>query len=64
VASYSVDGQVYAGLFLNPWAEQPYEGVLAKLPTFRSENEALRKYAGMPLHTLLKLRRRDSAMWR
>jgi len=56
-------GEVYACLFLNPWAEQPYEGALTNLPTFRSENGTLRKYSGMPLHTLLKLRPRDNAMW-
>jgi len=56
-------GQVYACLYLNPWADQPYEGVLARLPTFRVESDALRERAGTPLHRLLKLRLRDSAMW-
>jgi hypothetical protein len=56
-------GQVYACLYLNPWADRPYEGILTKLPTFRFENGALRENAGAPLHKLLKLRPRDSAMW-
>jgi hypothetical protein len=56
-------GQVYACLYLNPWPEQPYEGVLTKLPTFRFEDGILREHAGAPLHKLLKLRLRDSALW-
>lgn len=56
-------GRVDACLYLNPWADQPYEGVLARLPTFRFENRALKLYPGAPLHALLKLRLRNSAMW-
>jgi hypothetical protein len=56
-------GQVYACLYLNPWADNPYDGVLTRLPTFRFENGAERLYAGRPLHELLKLRLRDSAIW-
>lgn len=56
-------GQVYACLYLNPWPEQPYEGVLTKLPTFRFEDGILREHAGAPLHKLLKLRLLDSALW-
>jgi hypothetical protein len=56
-------GQVYACLYLNPWPEQPYEGVLTKLPTFRFEDGILREQAGAPLHKLLKLRLSDSALW-
>jgi hypothetical protein len=55
-------GQVYACLYLNPWADDPYDGVLTRLPTFRFENGAARLYAGRPLHELLKLRLRDSAI--
>jgi hypothetical protein len=57
-------GQVPTCLYLNPWAAQPYDGVLTRLPTFRVENGSLREYAGGPLHKLLKLRKRDSASWR
>ena len=56
-------GQVYAGLYLNPWASQPYQGVLTKVETFRLENGALREYPGAPLHKLLKLRLRDKSTW-
>jgi hypothetical protein len=56
-------GQVYACLYLNPWSAQPYDGVLAKLPTFRLENGEVRNYPGEPLHKLLKLRLRDSGVW-
>jgi hypothetical protein len=56
-------GQVYACLYLNPWPEQPYEGVLIKLPTFRFEDGILREHAGARLHELLKVRLRDSALW-
>ncbi len=56
-------GQVYACLYLNPWPSQPYDGVLAKLPTFRYENGEVREYPGAPLHKLLKLCLRDSAIW-
>jgi hypothetical protein len=57
-------GQVYACLYLNPYSSQPYDGVLAKLRTFRLENGEVREYPGAPLHNLLKLRLRDSALWR
>jgi hypothetical protein len=56
-------GQVYACLYLNPWPAHPYDGVLAKLPTFRFENGEVRELSGAPLHKLLKLRLRDSSMW-
>jgi hypothetical protein len=56
-------GQVYACLYLNPWARQPYDGVLANLPAFRFENGEVREQSGQRLHTLLKLRLRDSTLW-
>ena len=56
-------GQVYACLYLNPWATQPYGGVLTKLETFRHENGEIREYSGTPLHRLLKLRLRDKSIW-
>jgi len=56
-------GQVYACLYVNPWAVQPYGGVLANLPTFRLENGEVHEYPGEPLHKLLKLRLRDSRLW-
>lgn len=56
-------GQVYACLYFNPWASQPYDGVLAKLPAFRFENGEVREYPGAQLHELLKLRLRDKAIW-
>ena len=38
-------------LYLNPWPTQPYDGVLAKLPTFRFENGEVREYPRYePLH--------------
>jgi hypothetical protein len=56
--------QVYACLYLNPWTERPYSGVLTKLPTFRLENGTLKEYTGLPLHKLLKLRLRESVLFR
>ena len=56
-------GQVYTCLYLNPWPTQPYAGVLTKLETFRHENGEVREDPGAPLHTLLKLRLRDSSIW-
>jgi len=55
--------QVYACLYLNPWAAQPYDGVLTKLPTFRFEEGELREHPGVTLPKLLKLRRRCSTLW-
>jgi hypothetical protein len=57
-------GQVYACIYLNPWANQPYAGILTRLPTFRFENGTVVESGGVPLHTLLKLRTRDSSLWR
>ena len=56
-------GQVYACLYLNPWPAHPYDGVLAKLSTFKFENGETREYPGAPLHELLKLRLCDKAIW-
>jgi len=56
-------GQVFACLYLNPWATHHYEGVLTKLETFRHENGEVREYPGLPLHRLLRLQLRDSAIW-
>ena len=56
-------GQVYTGLYLNPWPAHPHDGVLAKLPTFRFENGQVREYPGEPLHKLLRLRLRDKSLW-
>ncbi len=46
-------------LYLNPWANLPYEGVLTKLTTFRLEAGALQEHPGSSLHELLRLRRRE-----
>lgn len=46
-------GQVYACLYLNPWANEPYSGMLTRLPTFRFENGTLCESRGVPLHILL-----------
>lgn len=56
-------GQVYTSLYLNPWPSHPYDGVLAKLPTFKLENGAVREAPGEPLHKLLRLRLRDKSLW-
>jgi hypothetical protein len=56
-------GQAYGCLYVNPWAHHTYHGLLTRLPTFRYENGGLKKSRGAPLHKLLKLRRRDTAMW-
>ena len=56
-------GQVFGCLYLNPWPAYPYDGLFAKLPTFRLENGEVREYPGVPLHKLLNLRLRDSSLW-
>jgi hypothetical protein len=39
-------GQVYVCLYINRWAEPPYDGLLTKLPTFRFENGVAREFPG------------------
>jgi hypothetical protein len=56
-------GQVDCRLYLNPWANRPYDGVLTKLPTSKLENDVLQSRPGASLHELLRLRLRDSALW-
>jgi hypothetical protein len=57
-------GQVYACLYLNPWAEWPYEGLLTQLPTFRFENGEARECPGRPWHELINLQPiTDSSFW-
>lgn len=57
-------GQVYACLYLNPWTDRPYEGLLADLPRVQFEDGEVRHYPGAPLHELLKLPpHADGSMW-
>ena len=57
-------GQVYACLYLNPWAERPYAGLLTELPTFRFENREVREYPGRPWHELMNLEPlADTSLW-
>jgi hypothetical protein len=57
-------GQVYACLYLNPWAERPYDGLFMNLPTFRFENGKAREYPGRQWHQLMHLQPLvDSALW-
>lgn len=57
-------GQVYAFLYLNPWADRPYEGLLTELPSMRFENGAVRHYSGALLHELMNLRpQTDTSIW-
>jgi len=57
-------GQVYACLYLNPWAERPYGGLLTELPTFRFENREAREYPGRPWHELMNLQPlADTSLW-
>lgn len=57
-------GQVWACLYLNPWAYRPYHGVLTKLDTVRYENGALRRDSGAPIHRLLGSELLDSSLWK
>jgi hypothetical protein len=57
-------GQVYACLYLNPWAERPYDGLLAQLPTFRLENGEAREYPGKTWYELMSLKPlADKSLW-
>lgn len=55
-------GQVWACLYLNPWAYRPYHGVLTKLDTVIYENGALRRDPGVPIHRLLGSELLDSSL--
>lgn len=57
-------GQVQACLYLNPWANWPYKGVLTKLDVVRNEDGKLQRYPGAPIHQLLHLRLHDSSLWK
>jgi hypothetical protein len=46
-------GQLYVSLWLNPWADHPYKGLLIELPTFRFENGEAKQYPGRPWHDLM-----------
>jgi hypothetical protein len=54
-------GQVETRLYLNPWAHHSYNGVLAKVDTFKLEDGSLRHYRGKPINELLKLSPHDCA---
>jgi hypothetical protein len=57
-------GQVYACLYLNPWAERPYDGVLTTLPSFRFEKGEVREYPGKSWHDLMGLQPlTDTSLW-
>jgi hypothetical protein len=57
-------GQVWACLYLNPWAHRPYHGVLTKLDTVKYENGVLRRDPGTPIHRLLGSELLDSSLWK
>jgi len=56
-------GQVESRLYLNPFAQRPYNGVLTKLDTFGFEGGSWQRYPGKPIHELLQLRHYDSSLW-
>ncbi len=56
-------GQVYACLWINPWADRPYDGLLTELPTFRFENGDVKESPGRPWHRLMNLPLIASSMW-
>lgn len=57
-------GQMYCCLWLNPWAERPYDGLLAELPAFRLEESKVRERPGRPWHELMGLEPlSDSSLW-
>jgi hypothetical protein len=56
-------GQVESRLYLNPFAQRPYNGILTKLDTFRFEGGSWQRYPGKAIHELLQLRPQDSSSW-
>ena len=56
-------GQVYACLYLNPWAHRPYEGVLTKLDTMTGHCGGLLRKIGATIHRLLGVDPLDSSFW-
>jgi hypothetical protein len=57
-------GQVYCCLWLNPWTQRPYDGLLTELPTFRFENGAAQKSPGKPWHEMMDLQPlKDTSLW-
>jgi hypothetical protein len=56
-------GQVEARLYLNPFADRPYRGVLRQMDTFTFECASWRCHAGNSIDQLLKLPLRDSSLW-
>lgn len=57
-------GQVYCCLWLNPWAERPYDGLLAELPAVRFANGAAQECPGRPWHELMRVKLlEDSSPW-
>ncbi len=48
-----VTGQVYCSLWLNPWANRPYEGFLEELPAFRLENGEIQESPGRQWHEIM-----------
>ncbi len=46
-------GQLCLSVWLNPWADHPYRGLLLELPTFRFENGEAKKDPGRAWHDLM-----------
>lgn len=48
-------GKVNTCLYLNPWAENPYDGLLTRLTSFQFENGQAREVPGNPFFKLMRL---------
>lgn len=48
-------GKVNTCLYLNPWAENPYDGLLTRLTSFQFENGQAREVPGNPFFKLMGL---------
>ena len=57
-------GQVYVCLYLNPWADRQYEGLLTHLPTFRFESGRQCETPATPWYELMNMQPlSDSSAW-
>jgi hypothetical protein len=56
-------GHVESRLYLNPFADWPYQGRLTKLDTFKFESGSWRCDPGAPINHLLKTNLRESSFW-
>ena len=56
-------GRVETRLYLNPFADWPYSGLLNRLDTFRFEGGSWHRHPGIDIHQLLGLSLLDRSWW-